>query len=146
MIKKSQSFDFWNEVEVIQDHNIISEKVSGSGVFTFEGILFFAGKWTGEILASEKCESDSKLILAKSAQVSGKIKAKDVIIEGNFSAGEIICERLNVLSGANVSGRVQVEFLEVAEEAIFNAQVHDKNLPKKLEAFKKRSKSSELQK
>lgn len=85
------------------------------GNIVCEGPIRIDGKLEGNI------ESTSKVIIGKSGEVFGEIKAQNIDIEGRFD-GKIFSEEIiNIKSEANVTGEVTSKSLSIEEGALFNA-------------------------
>ena len=94
---------------------LLQEGTRIQGEFTSDGIVELAGQVVGDLTADT-------LVLARSGQAEGSIRARNVMIEGVFEgtvtahavaikanarvAADIACQTISIDPGAEVTGRV----------------------------------------
>jgi cytoskeletal protein CcmA (bactofilin family) len=92
----------------------------------FSGNLRFSGSWKGVIRAFVQ---DSHLFVRGGAQIQGRIQAPQITIEGSLQDIEIFAERVRILAGAHIQGRVTARAIILEEGAIVEGRIRvEKNL------------------
>ena len=102
-----------------QNVTIIGEETEFNGVLEFSDRLIITGRFTGKINAptgeleiSKTSECDVDSIVAKSIEISGKVK-------GSLTASE----RIELFSGSSISSDLTTAKLRIANNVDFNGDV-----------------------
>jgi cytoskeletal protein CcmA (bactofilin family) len=91
--------------------SVISEEAVWDGKITSRGDIHVEGTASGEMVTS------GSLTMAANAHVDAKIRAAKIVLAGEFQ-GQVVCDdRLELLSGSNLSGNIQTQTLVVHEGA-----------------------------
>ncbi len=86
----------------------------------FHGGLRIDGKVKGNI--TRDSEDESTLVLSEHAEVVGNIKVTHLTVAGKLS-GTVHCERIELLSTADVSGELHYKEMDIAQGASVNANL-----------------------
>jgi len=117
---------FWDSLEVLEHQHWVASSFKGRGDLEFSGNLRFSGTWKGVIRAFVH---DSHLFVRGGAQIQGRIQAPQVTIEGSLQDIEIFAERVRILAGAHIQGRVTAKVIIVEEGAVVEGRIRvEKNL------------------
>ena len=102
-----------------QNVTIIGEETEFNGILEFSDRLIITGRFTGKINAptgeleiSKTSECDVDSIVAKSIEISGKVK-------GSLTASE----RIELFSGSSISSNLTTAKLRIANNVDFNGDV-----------------------
>jgi cytoskeletal protein CcmA (bactofilin family) len=123
-------FLFKSESAVSQDKidTILGKDAKLTGEIKTSGLMRIEGSFQGDI----ECESD--LTITNSANVEGKIKAKNAIIAGTFKGNIFLDGKLEIKNTGKVIGDVKIGTLVVEDGAVFDGKCEmigdakDKNL------------------
>lgn len=64
---------------------------------------------------------DSMISIGRSGFVEGDLRAKELVVTGYFS-GMAICEKIHILAGGKITGRITSNMLEIERGCIFHGQ------------------------
>ncbi|NCN41555.1 polymer-forming cytoskeletal protein [bacterium] len=114
------STKIWENLEVLENQNWISDQFSGRGHFEFRGQLRFSGDWTGSIRSDDP---GACIFILKGASIKGSIHVARVVVEGKLSDVEVQTRSFEAHHGATVIGRVYAENLLIDEGAIVQGDI-----------------------
>ncbi len=114
------STKIWENLEVLENQNWISDGFSGRGHFEFSGQLRFSGSWVGSV---ESSDPEACLYVLKGASIQGKIRAARVVVEGELKDIDLKTKSFEAHAGASVLGRVSAENLFIEEGAIVEGDI-----------------------
>ena len=89
------------------------------GDINFEGGLRVEGIINGNVHGTD----NSMLILAKDSCITGSIKVNHAIIDSHVGGPLVICETLELQSGARINGDVSYKDLVIKSGAIINGRM-----------------------
>ena len=108
--------------EKISEHShstVVSEGARVKGELNLECSLFFDGQLEGKVISS------SEITIGENAKVEGAIKAKSVVIFGEF-VGEVDAELVEIKEGGKLKGKVNSCEFVIEPKAIFEGESHCK--------------------
>ena len=92
---------------------ILEEGVEFEGKLSFQGTARIAGKFKGEILASDN------LIIGKGACVYANIEVNSIVINGEVIGDIIAKEKVEILAPAKFKGNIKTPSLYIEEGAVY---------------------------
>lgn len=95
---------------------LIGSETTILGDINFEGGLRVEGIINGNVHGTD----NSMLILAKGSCITGSIKVNHAIIDSHVGGPLVICETLELQSGARINGDVSYKDLVIKSGAIIN--------------------------
>ncbi len=96
---------------------IIPQYCSITGGINTTGDVNIYGEMNGVIL------NTNLLIIGETGKVTGVVKAKNIIVSGTIDA-KIVCENIEVCTGARVIGEVTYQNMEIQKDAVFEAKAN----------------------
>ena len=117
---------FWDSLEVLEHQHWVASSFKGRGDLEFSGNLRFSGTWRGVIRAFV---AESHLFVRSGAQIRGRIQAPQITIDGSLSDVEIFAEKVRILSGARIQGKISARTIILEEGAVVEGRIRvEKNL------------------
>ncbi len=111
---------FWDSLEVLDKHHWISNHFKGRGDLEFAGQLRFKGIWDGFIFSKEE---GSHLFVMRESVVRGRLRVKQLSVEGELADVDVETNCFHALSGSRVSGAIRAKIFVIDEGAIVQARM-----------------------
>lgn len=124
MNKVVEGLPFWSSFEVLSGQHWIGREFNGRGDLEFEGRLRFGGDWKGRLIAQSP---DGHLHVLRTASISGVVKVPQIVVEGRLDDVDLDAERVHVLAGARVSGRIRARTLVIEEGALVSGRLSSRD-------------------
>jgi cytoskeletal protein CcmA (bactofilin family) len=93
--------------------NTLSSDVEITGTIKFQTSLFIDGKMEGEII------SPGSLTLGEHSDVSGEIRTKSIVVQGNVHANVTVEDRCELKGGSTLNGDLKSARLIIEDGATF---------------------------
>ena len=102
-------------------YSILRSDTKLTGDLFFSGRLHVFGSITGNIISNE--DADSTLVLEQGSEVSGEIRAGNILIHTRISGDIFAFNRLSLKATAVIQGDVHYKELEMEQGATINGNL-----------------------
>ncbi len=97
--------------------SVIEEGCSFEGNLVFRGTVRLGGKFKGKIFTSDT------LVITNTANIEAEIEGDIVVISGHFAGNIKATTKIDLQSGAVVSGNLEAPIVSMADGVVFDGKI-----------------------